>query len=201
MKSLRLETFEPSRDPERARASALEGILARAREEAYEAGYLAGQAAATEGFMEEQAKLSGALVEAIEDSRLTNEAARRAVVLSLAPFVQALFAAVSPALAERGLAGEIARLVDRAVAAVPEARPRVRCAPEVAPVVAGILSERGLGADVDEAPEFLPREAQVAWDQGYDHLDLDGCIAQIRGGIEAHLQSTSEGDDDDRLCG
>jgi hypothetical protein len=201
MRSLRLETFEPARDPERARASALESMLARAREEAYEAGYLAGQAAATESFMEEQAKLSSALIEAIEDSRLTNEAARRGVMMSLAPFVETLFATLAPALAERGLAGEIARLVQAAVEATPGARARVRCAPEVASVVGRLLSEQRLAADVEEAPELLPREAQVAWDQGFDHLDLDGCIAQVRACIEGHLQSVSEGDDDDRLCG
>jgi hypothetical protein len=201
MRTLRLETFEPARDPERARASAMESMVARAREEAYEAGYLAGQAAATEGFMEEQAKLSSALIEAIEDARLTNEAARRGVMKSLAPFVEALFATVAPALAEQGLAAEIARLTAAAVDAAPGARARVRCAPEVAPVVGRLLAEQRLAADVEEAPELLPREAQVAWDQGFDHLDLDGCIDQIRACIAGHLQTLSEGDDDDRLCG
>ena len=43
------------------------------------------------------------------------------------------------------------------------------------------------GGAIEEAPELLPREAQIFWDQGYDHLDLAGCIAQIRACIAAHL--------------
>ena len=43
----------------------------------------------------------------------------------------------------------------------------------------------------------MPREAQVFWDQGYDHLDLDACIAQIRACIASHLQPSNVGEDDD----
>ena len=46
---------------------------------------------------------------------------------------------------------------------------------------------------VEEAPELLPREAQIFWDQGYDHLDLDACIAQIRACIASHLGNRQQG--------
>ena len=55
------------------------------------------------------------------------------------------------------------------------------------------IKDTGMGI----SPELLPREAQVFWDQGYDHLDLDACIAQIRACIASHLHPGSEGEDDD----
>ena len=60
-----------------------------------------------------------------------------------------------------------------------------------------MLGRMGFDAVVEAAPELLPREAQVFWDQGYDHLDLDACIAQIRACIASHLATDSKGEDHD----
>jgi flagellar biosynthesis/type III secretory pathway protein FliH len=195
MSGYRLETFLPAAGPG-FRHDGLERRLEAAREKAYTEGYLDGQAAATEGFLEEQGRLTRELVEAIDDARLTNEAARRHVAASLAPMVEALASAVAPALADAGLGAEIARLVERALIQAPEARPRLRCAPEVAGRLGAMLAGMGFDAAVEAAPELLPREAQIFWDQGYDHLDLDACIAQIRACIASHL-GTGKGEDDD----
>jgi hypothetical protein len=115
--------------------------------------------------------------------------------------LEALAAAIAPALADAGLAAEIARLVERALVHAPAARPRLRCAPELVDTIEAALRERGLAAAIEEAPELLPREAQVFWDQGYDHLDLDACIAQIRACIASHLSSNAGEDDDPRQYG
>ena len=69
-----------------------------------------------------------------------------------------------------------------------DARPRLRCAPELVPVIRGVLAERGLLATVEPAPEMLPREAILHWDQGYDLIDLDACAAQIQDCVAAHLE-------------
>jgi hypothetical protein len=89
---------------------------------------------------------------------------------------------------------EIARVVERALTHAPAARPRLRCAPELVERLRALLAERGLEARIEPAPELLPREAQIFWDQGYDHLDLDACIAEIRACIASHVHrdSTSE---------
>lgn len=195
MTAFRLETFTPAAGSGAPRLSLAERRLEAAREEAYEQGFLAGQAMATEAWVEDEGRLTSELVEAIGDARLTNEAARRHVAASLAPMVEALASAITPALAEAGLGAEIARLAERALAQAPEARPRLRCAPELASRIAALLEARGIAALVEEAPELLPREAQVFWDQGYDHLDLDACIAQIRACIASHLETSSAGDD------
>jgi hypothetical protein len=201
MNAYRLETFTPASGPWRGRPNPIEQRVEAAREEAYHAGFLAGQAMAVEGFLEDQSRLTSELVEAIADARLTNEAARRHVIAGLAPMIESLAAAITPALAQAGLAAEIARLVERAVMQIPGARPRLRCAPEMVDTVAARLEERGLAAIVEEAPELLPREAQVFWDQGYDHLDLDACVAQIRACIASHLSSNAGEDDDPRRYG
>lgn len=186
MSAFRLQNFAAAEEPAGPRASAAE--VEAIREEAWREGYLAGQAAATAVHLEDQTRLTSELIEAISDARLTNEAARRHVAASLAPLASAVVAALTPALAEAGLAAEVAARVEAALRTAPEARPRLRCAPEVAPVIRDVLAERGLPAVVEPAPELLPREAILQWDQGYDRIDLDACAAEIRDCVAAHVE-------------
>ncbi len=198
MSAYRLETFSPAAGFGAPRLSLAQRQIEAAREAAYEEGFLAGQALATDAYVEDESRLTSELVEAIADARLTNEAARRHVSASLAPMVEALASAITPALAEAGLGAEIARLVERALIRAPEARPRLRCAPELAGRIEALLAALGLAASVEAAPELLPREAQIFWDQGYDHLDLDACLAQIRACIASHLETGTKGEDDEQ---
>ena len=194
MSAYRLETFLPAAGPAPSRIDPVERRIEAAREEAYHEGFLAGQAVATEGFLDEQGRLTSELVEAIADARLTNEAARRHVAASLAPMVEALAAAIAPALADAGLGPEIARLVERALVQRPGGAAAAALRARARRAASGSCSrERGLDAGVEEAPELLPREAQIFWDQGYDHLDLDACIAQIRACIASHLATGQQG--------
>ena len=201
MSAYRLETFPPASRPARPSASTRSSAASRPRARRPTArGFLAGQAAATDGFLEEQGRLTSELVEAIADARVTNEAARRHVAAE--PRADGRGAGrrrSRPALAEAGLGAEIARHrragADRRR---PAARPRLRCAPGARRAHRQRCSpHRGLDAAIEEAPELLPREAQIFWDQGYDHLDLDACIAQIRACIASHLATSSKGEDDD----
>ena len=117
---------------------------------------------------------------------------------TVGPMLEALAAAIAPALAEAGLGAEIATVVERALIDAPAGTAaRLRCAPEVARRLGRMLEEMGFDAIIEEAPELLPREAPIFWDQGYDHLDLDACIAQIRACIASHLATSSKGEDDD----
>jgi hypothetical protein len=196
MNAYRLERFSPAASNAPS-PSMIERRIDAVREESYRLGFLAGQAAANEDFLDDQGRLTSELVEAIADARLTNEAARRHVAASIGPMIAALASGIAPALAEAGLGMEIVRIVERAVLRAPGARPRLRCAPEVAGRLSALLAARGLEATVEEAPELLPREAQIFWDQGYDHLDLDGCVAQVRACIASHLERNGTGEDDD----
>ncbi|MFT3974357.1 MAG: hypothetical protein QM699_13180 [Amaricoccus sp.] len=203
MSAYRLETFSPgivaALTP---RIDATERRLAAAREAGFADGYIAGQAAATEAMLAEDDRLTSDLVEALQDARMTNEAARRHVAASLAPMLEAIVAALTPTLAEAGLAVEVARAVERAIAAAPKARPRVRCAPEMVDPLGDRLEARGVAAVIEAAPELLPREAQVFWEHGFDHIDLDACAAQVRACVLDHLRSeTTNGDEDERQHG
>jgi hypothetical protein len=197
MRAFRLERISPAMATAIPGPSPVDRRIEAVREEAYRLGFLAGQAAAHESFLDDQGRLTSELVEALADARLTNEAARRHVAASIGPMIEALAAGIAPALAEAGLVPEVARIVERALLQAPGARPRLRCAPEVAPRLADLLLARGLDAVVEQAPELLPREAQIFWDQGYDHLDLDGCVAQVRACIASHLERNSTSADDD----
>ncbi len=198
MNAFRLETFSPAASPVR-RISPLERQIGAVREQAREAGFVAGQAAATEAHLDDQSRLTAEFVEALEDARMTNEAARRHVVASLAPVLGALARTIAPAIAEAGLAAEVERLTARALAAAPEPRPRLRVAPEMAARIAAILAERGVDAAVEPAPELLPREVQIFWDHGYDHLDLDACAAAALARIAACIDPQRDERDHDTL--
>ncbi len=189
MSVYRLETFSPglAAVPEPTDRS-----VETAREEGWQEGFLAGQSAAAEAFLDDQSRLTSQLIEALEDGRLTTEAARHHVLRSIAPAIEALAGAIAPALAEAGLGPEIVRLVERALLQSPDARPRLRCAPEVVDRIRRALAHHGLDAVVEPAPELLPREAQVFWDHGYDHIDLDACVARIRAAIASHLDRNRE---------
>jgi flagellar biosynthesis/type III secretory pathway protein FliH len=202
MTGFRFETFAPVSDrPERrsssnrranaealpAAAAITEQDLAVAREEAYRRGYLDAQAELTQNFLDDRTRLTSDFVEAINDSRLTNEAARRHVAASLAPMVLSFCDALAPVLTRDGLAAEIVARVERALALAPAARPILRCAPELAPSLEAIFAEREEPAVVRAAPELLPREVELHWDEGYDLIDLDACLAEIRACLASHL--------------
>ena len=157
------------------------------REAAYRSGFLDGQAAATEAQLAEQGRLTSAFVEAVEDARLTNEAARRHVLAGLAPLVHTISQAIAPALAQAGLAAEVARRVGEAVSASPGAQPLVRCAPEMVSGLQGVLAGRGVSALVEASPDLLPREVHIHWDEGFDRIDLDACARDILDMIANHL--------------
>jgi flagellar biosynthesis/type III secretory pathway protein FliH len=183
---IRLRTFSPGSTGQ-DEPSAEELARAALRDAGYQSGFAEGHAAATEAHLEDQTRLTAALVEALEDAALTNEAARRHVAASLSPMIEALVRAITPALAEAGLSREVARLVAEALEASPGAVPQLRCAPELSEELGRILAERGLGARIEAAAELLPREVTIAWDQGFDHIDLDACIARIGDCIASHL--------------
>lgn len=200
MRAFKLEVIAPSIDPAREKAAAEAAMRAVAREEGYREGYLAGQAAAMEAHMEDQARLTAAFLETFADAQFTNEAARQSVLAAIGPLLAKLFSAVAPSVADLGLPTEIAARIEAALKAAPGATLRIRCAPEVAPVVKGLLASRKLSGEVETAPELLPREAEVAWAQGFDRIDLDGCIADIRAAIDAHFDIEESGHEE-RLCG
>lgn len=193
MSAFRFETYPPSdaglapRQPS-PRDREIEAV----REAAYRAGYLDGQAAASEALLDEQGRLTSDFVEALEDARMTNEAARRHVAASLAPVASAICTALTGVLAASGLAAEVAGRVEHALSTAPDARPRLRCAPELVATLRGIFAERGLTAAVEPAPEMLPREVTLHWEQGFDRIDLEACAEEIRACIERHLEAAAE---------
>jgi flagellar biosynthesis/type III secretory pathway protein FliH len=207
MSAFRLQTFSPRLEQAREPAPAplpsspalTEEDLAQAREEGYAQGFLDAQAEATASLLADDTRLSAEFVEALSDARLTNEAARRHVMAGLAPMVEAVCRAIAPALAEAGLAAEIAARVERAFLAAPDAVPRLRCAPEIVERVAAVFAERELAAVIEAAPELLRREAELSWDDGYDRIDLDACVAEVAACLASHLtpraNAAPQGDD------
>lgn len=203
MSNFRFPTFSPDPEPKPAveeenKADELEKQLQAAREEAYQAGFIDGQAEATETHLADQSRLTSELVEALCDAGMTNEAARMHVAASIAPLIEVIALAIAPSLADAGMLGEVCRIVDDAIESAPKARPRIRCAHELAVPLQRLVEEREISAEIEEAPELLPREAQIFWDQGYDQIDLDACIARIREVLSAHFSQDNGSDQHER---
>lgn len=206
MSAFRFPEFSPTRgsksvtaDPEAERADELERQLAEAREDGYRAGFLAGQAEATEAHLEEQGRLTSQIVEALCDAGMTNEAARMHVAASVAPLIEQIALAIAPSLAQVGMLGEIARIVGEAIDSAPDAKPRIRCAGELATPLRQLVEERHISAEIEEASGLMPLEAQIFWDQGYDHLDLEACVAQIREVLSSHFSQDNRSEKHERI--
>ncbi|WP_424930851.1 hypothetical protein [Amaricoccus macauensis] len=196
MSNFRLQEFDPATAAGSSTSNgdaALEARIDQARAQGYEEGFLAGQGAATETYLSEQSRLTSELVEALNDAGMTNEAARMHVSATVAPLIEAVVRAIAPSLADAGMVNEIGRIVTEAIESVPAAKPRIRCSSELAAPLNRMVEEREITAEIDEAPELLPREAQIFWDQGYDHLDMETCIDRIREVISSHF-SQDNGD-------
>jgi hypothetical protein len=101
--------------------------------------------------------------------------------------VGALVAALSARLADAALQAEILRRVERALSAAPEPKPRLRVAPELVERLGGLLAERGLDVEIEAGATLLPREAELRWDDGLDHIDIDACAAEIAECVARHL--------------
>jgi hypothetical protein len=203
MSNFRFTEFSPTPEPVLAEKDTSEELakeLKAAREDAYRAGYVDGQAAATEAHLADQSRVTSELVEAIYDAGMTNEAARMHVVASIAPMIEQVALAIAPSIAEAGFLGEIVRITCEALESAPEARPRIRCAEELAIPLRALVAARHITAEIEEAPELLPREAQIFWEQGYDHIDLDACIASIREVISSHF-SLAHGNEEHERSG
>jgi len=199
MSAFRLQTFSP-RPPPSAQPNhpvLTEADLERVRDAAYREGFLAAQTEITAAFRDDETRLASDLVEALNDARLTNEAARRHVMNGLAPTVAALCGAISPALAAAGFGAEIAARVERALFAAPDARPRLRCAPELVATLEALLAERGLSATIEAAPGLSTREAELYWDEGFDKIDLDACVAEVGACLASHLARPADTADHD----
>lgn len=203
MSGFRLQTFSPFAEPvvpepvpaEPAPPSITPEDLEAARAEAYATGFLAGHAAATEAHLADQARLTADVVEALNDAQVTNDAARRHVMASVAPMIKVLCDAIAPALARAGLGLEVAARVERAVAAAPAAVPRLRCAAETVPALQAALAARDLPGCVEADPRLLPREVELHWDEGFDRVDLDACVAEIRACIASHVDPVLQADE------
>ncbi len=189
MNGFRLETFAPhgAAGTAAAQPPITPAALAAAEQAAYEAGYLDGHGSASEAHLADQARLTSDLVEALSDARLTNDAARRHVMASIAPLIRALAGAIAPALAAAGLAGEVAARVEAALGAVPGATPRLICAPEQRAALEAALAARMLSARIEADPRLLACEVELHWDEGFDRIDLEACAAEVIGCIASHL--------------
>ncbi len=197
MSNFRLQEFDPAQKQEgsddKDNSAEIEARIRTARDEAYAEGFLAGQSAATEAHLADQSRLTSELVEALNDAGMTNEAARMHVSATVAPLLESIALAIAPSLADAGMVSEIGRIVAEAVESAPNARPRIRCASELATPLNRLVEAQEISVDIEDAPELLPREAQIYWDQGFDHLNLDACIDRIREVISSHF-SQDNGD-------
>ncbi len=188
--AFKLETFslaEGSRRDDRANAGAadLESLLAKARGAARAQGFEEGAAATAAAYDADRKVVLERIAEAFEDARFNAEEARRAAVSALGPLLEALVAAIAPAIARAGLGPQIAALVADAVRSAGRAEIDVRVAPDMTRLARDALDAAGVDATVSADPDLAPLEARAVWRGGYDRIDLGACIGEAEAAISA----------------
>jgi hypothetical protein len=201
MALIKLEVFAPNSE-RAAKEDEPDPAVAAAQKEAYERGYMEGSAATAERIEAEQAQLRSQLVEAIRDMEMSYSEARFAVLDSIKPVLDSLIEILAPMLAREGLGPAVVDLATRYIASAPSSELRIAVAAENVEAIEE--ATRGISTNpivvVDHT--LSPFTARLFWAEGFDQINLDECIAEIRSAMDS-FYSEIEGDQDvrDRRAG
>jgi hypothetical protein len=151
------------------------------------AGREEGAAEARAAIEAEEAALSRALAQSLEDAAWSYAEARAAVLRSLEPLLEATLARLLPAAAGQAL---LPRLLERLMAAA-EADSRAPLAIHVAPsraeALRRLLPSAGAHATVAADPTLGPDAARLVLGARESALDLDACLLALQEGLGALL--------------
>ncbi len=180
MGNLKLEVFSPGAEMEMAKREHIAQKVAEAYREGHAKGFAQGSEASAREHAEAQDQLRIQFVEALRDAQMSYAEAQTAVVASLIPVVRALTEGLAPSLAEAGLITELERQLKNVLEARPDLVPRISCAPELAAGIKAALPHFSERYTVDQDPRLTPLEARLAWDDGFDEIDIEACLSEMR---------------------
>lgn len=191
MASLRFETFSPDGDTETSNSQEAAKQLAKAYRDGHAKGFIQGAEESAREHAEAQDQLRSQLIEALKDGQMTRQEAQASVTKSLFPLIDALVKALAPSLVDIGFPTELSDQLRKALEGRPNTKPVVRCAPDLVAPLEQSLSDWSGSFEVIPDTALTPHQAKIHWDDGFDHIDLDGCMTEIRQCLDRFSQSVA----------
>ena len=162
------------------------------RENAFKDGVKSGAEAATRAYEAEKLRTLAPILEALNDMSFSQIEARQAMLNSLRPMIAKLVEAVLPQSAHHGLAAGISELVARACEKSPESRIVIFVAPDAVSAIQALLAPSKADFSVEPEPEFDGLQARIEWQGGYDQIDLDAALNEIRTAVDGFFSTTQK---------
>ncbi len=182
MPALKLESF--SHDMEIRRGISKFESFEAMRESAYNEGVKSGAEAATRAFEEEKVRSLAPILEALDDMGFTQVEACRAMLKSMRPMVEQMANTLLPAAARQGFGAEVAALLCKAYEKAPAAQIIISLAPDAVAPIEALLAPSKADYAVEPDPSLGALQARVSWQGGYDQIDLDSALAEVRAAID-----------------
>jgi flagellar assembly protein FliH len=182
MTVLKLESF--SHDVEIRRGISKFESFEALRDSAYSEGVKAGAEATSRAFEDEKIRTLAPILEALNDMGFTQVEACQAMLESMRPMVEQLVETVLPDSARQGLASEVAALLGKAYEKAPTARIVITVNPDAVSSIQSLLAPSKADFTIEPDPALGELQARVNWQGGYDQINLDEALKDVRAAID-----------------
>jgi len=182
MPALKLESF--SHDVEIRRGISKFESFEALRSSAYSDGVKSGAEAASRAFEDEKLRTLTPILEALNDMGFSQIEACQAMLKSMRPMVEQLVKTVLPETARNGFGAEIAALLGKAYEKAPTARIVISVAPDAVSSIRSLLAPSKADFSVEPDSTLGELQARVNWQGGYDQIDLDAALHDVRAAID-----------------
>lgn len=187
MPSLKLESF--SHDVEiRKGISKFESFEAL-RDTAFNDGVKSGADAASRAFEAEKIRTLAPILEALNDLAFSQIEARQAALNSMRPMVDQLLKTLLPDAAQQGLGAEISALLANAYEKSPQTRIVISVAPDAVSSIRSLLASAKADFSIEPDPSLTALQAKVGWQGGFDQVDLDAALTDVRQAVDNFFSS------------
>ncbi len=187
MSVLKLESF--SHDVEIRRGISKFESFEALRDSAYSDGVKSGADAASRAFEDEKIRTLAPILEALNDMGFTQVEACQAMLNSMRPMVEQLVETVLPESARLGFGAEVSALLCKAYEKAPTAQIVISVAPDAVASIQSLLAPSKADFSVEADPALDGLQARVNWQGGYDQINLDDALNEVRSAIDTFFNN------------
>lgn len=196
MAALKFETFPPAGATESSASQETSKLLAQAYRDGHSKGFAQGSEESAREHADAQEQLTAQFIEALKDREIDHSATQRSVIASLFPLLDAIVTTLSPNLAEVGFLDLVRTSLSVALDSRPSIKPSLKCAPELVETVEKAFADWKGEFEIVVDNRLTPMEAQVHWEDGFDHIDLDSTLAEMKQSISRYLGAIEDINDE-----
>ncbi len=187
MSVLKLESF--SHDVEIRRGISKFESFEALRDSAYSDGVKSGADAASRAFEDEKIRTLAPILEALNDMSFSQIEACQTMLKSMRPMIEQLVETVLPDSARLGFGAEVAALLCKAYEKAPTARIIICVAPDAVASIQSLLAPSKADFSVEGDSALNGLQARVNWQGGYDQINLDEALKDVRTAIDTFFNN------------